>query len=65
MHRIETTEDWKNVAWSDESQFNFCSGIRMVGSEIGTNNIESMDASYLVSMLQAGGVGIMVWGKFS
>ncbi len=38
----------------------FCCGIQMVGSEH-----ESMDPSCLVSTVQAGGGGVMVWGIFS
>ncbi len=35
----------------------------MVGSEFGVN--ESMDPSGLVSTVQAGGGGVIVWGIFS
>ncbi len=58
-----TIEDWKNVAWSDESRF-------LLGHSYGRVRIwrkehESMDPSCLVSTVQAGGDGVMVWGIFS
>uniref|UniRef100_A0AAY4CR11 Uncharacterized protein n=1 Tax=Denticeps clupeoides TaxID=299321 RepID=A0AAY4CR11_9TELE len=34
-------------------------------SEFGVNNMENMDPSSLVSMVQAAGGGVMVWGIFS
>ncbi len=57
-----TIEDWKNAAWSDESQFlrrHSDGRVRVWHKEH-----ESMDPSCLVSMVQAGG-GVMVWGIFS
>ncbi len=57
-HQNWTIEDWKNVAWSDESWFLLRHSD--VGSEFGVN--ESMDPSCLVSTVQAGGGGVMVWG---
>ncbi len=61
-HQNWAIEDWKNVAWSDESQF-------ILGHSDGRVRIwrkehESMDPSCLVSMVQAGGGGVMVWGTF-
>ncbi len=53
-----TIEDCKNVAWSDESRF------LLRHSEFG-NEHESMDPSCLVSTVQAGVGGVMVWGIFS
>ncbi len=50
-HQNWTTEDLKSL--------NFCCGIQMVGSEFGVNNMLRK------SMVQAGGVGLMVWGIFS
>ncbi len=41
----------------------FCCDIQMVGSEFKEH--ESMDPSCLVSMVQADGGGVMVWGIFS
>ncbi len=58
-----TIEDWKNVAWSDKSQFllrHSDGRVRMWRKEH-----ESMDPSCLVSMVQAGGGGVMFWGIFS
>ncbi len=60
-HQNWTIEDWKNIAWSDESLFLLRhSGGRV---RIWRKEHESMDPSCLVSMVQAGGV--MVWGIFS
>ncbi len=62
-HQNWTIEDWKNVAWSDESRFllrHSDGGVRIWHKEH-----ESMDPSCLVSMVQAGGCGAMVWGIFS
>ncbi len=58
-----TIEDWKNVAWSDESQFllrHSDGRVRILHKKHG-----SMDPSCLVSTVQAGGGGAMVWGIFS
>ncbi len=63
-HQNWTIEDWKNVAWSDESWF-------LLGHSDGRVRIwrkehESMDPSCLVSPVQAGGGGgVMVWEIFS
>ncbi len=38
-HQNWTIEDWKNVAWSDESHF--CCDIQMVGSEFGVKNMKA------------------------
>ncbi len=60
-HKNWTTEDWKNVAWSDESRFLLRhSDVRV---RICREEHEGMDPSCLVSMVQAGG-GVMVWGIF-
>ncbi len=61
-HQNWTIEDWKNVAWSDESLFLLHSDGRV---RIWRKEHESMDPSCLVSMVQAGGGGVMVWGIFS
>ncbi len=50
-HQNWTIEDWKNVAWSDESD-----DIQMVRVRIWRKEHESMDPSCLV---------VMVWGIFS
>ncbi len=58
-HQNWTIEDWKNVAWSDESRFLLQhSGGRV---RIWRKEHESMDPSCLVSTVQAGaGGGVMV-----
>ncbi len=63
-HQNWTTEDWKNVAWSDESRFlPWHSDGRI---RIWRKEHESMAPSCLVSTVQAGGGGvIMVWVIFS
>ncbi len=62
-HQNWTIENWKNVAWSDESRFLLqCSDGRV---RIWRKEHESMDPSCLVSTVQAGGGGVMVWGIFS
>ncbi len=63
-HQNWTIEDWKNVAWSDESRFLLRHSDGRV--RIWYKEHESMDASCLVSTVQAGGGGgVMVWGIFS
>ncbi len=63
-HQNWTIEDCKNVAWSDESRFllrHSDSRVTIWRKEHG-----SMDPSCLVSMVQAGVSGVMVWwGIFS
>ncbi len=60
VHQNWTIEDWKNVAWSDESWF---SDGRV---RIWRKEHESMDPSCLVSMVQVGcGGGVMVWRIYS
>ncbi len=56
-------EDWKNVAWFDESQFLLRHSDGSV--RIWHKENESMDPSCLVSTVQAGGGGVMEWGIFS
>ncbi len=58
-HQNWTIEDWKNVAWSDESWFLLHSDDRVI---IWHKEHESMDPSCLVSTVQG---GVMVWGIFS
>jgi len=62
-HQNWRDEDWKNVAWSDESRF-------LLRHSDGKFRIwrkqnENMDPSSLVTTVQAGGGGVMVWGMFS
>ncbi len=56
-HQNWTIEDWKNVAWSDESLLllRHSDGVR-----IWRKKHETMDSSCLVSTVQASGV--MMWG---
>ncbi len=61
-HQKWTIEDWKNVAWSDESWFLLRHSDGRV--RIWRKEHESMDPSCLVSMVQTGG-GVMVWGVIS
>ncbi len=61
-HQHWTIEDWKKVAWSDESRFLLRHSDGRV--RIWHKEHESMDPSCLVSTVQAGG-GVMVWGIFS
>ncbi len=60
-HQNWTIEDWKNVAWSDESRFLLQHSDSRV--KIFHKKQESMDPSCLVSTVKAGGV--MVWAIFS
>ncbi len=61
-HQNWTIEDWKNVAWSDESRLLLWHSDYRV--RIWRKEHESMDPSCLVSTVQAGGGGVMVWGYF-
>ncbi len=61
-HQNWTIEDWKNIAWSNESWFLLRHSDGWV--RIWRKEHESMDPSCLVSTIQAGG-GVMVWGIFS
>ncbi len=61
-HQNWAIEDWKNVAWSDESRFLLQNSDGRV--RIWCKEHESMDPSCLVSTVQAGG-GVMVWEIFS
>ncbi len=62
-HQNWNIENWKNVALSDESRFLLRHSDGMV--RIWHKELESMDPSCLVSSVQAGGGGVMVWGIFS
>ncbi len=61
-HQNWTIEDWKSVAWSDESRFLLRHSDGRV--RIWCKEHESMDPSCLVSTVQVGGGGVMVWGIF-
>ncbi len=62
-HQNWTIEDWKNVAWFDESRFLLRHSDGRV--RICRKEHESMAPSFPVSTVQAGGGGVMVWGIFS
>ncbi len=62
-HQNWTIEDWKNVAWSDESLFLLRHSDGRV--RIWRKEHKSMDPSCLVSTVQTGGGGVMVWGILS
>lgn len=62
-HLNWTVEDWKNVAWSDESRFLLRHSNGRV--RIWRKQNENMDPSCLVTTVQAGGGGLMVWEMFS
>ncbi len=59
-HQNWIIEDWKNVAWSDETRFLLRLSYGSV--RICREEHESMDPSCLVSTVQAAGGGVMVWG---
>ncbi len=61
-HQDRTIEDWKNVAWSDESRFLLRNSDGKV--RIWRKEHERIDPSCHVSTVQAGGGGVMVWGIF-
>ncbi len=62
-HQNWNIENWKNIALSDESRFLLRHSDGRV--RIWHKEHESMDPSCLVSSVQAGGGGVMVWGIFS
>jgi len=62
-HQNWTVEDWKNVAWSDESRFLLRHSDGRV--RIFRKQNENMDPSCLVTTVQGSGGGVMVWGMFS
>ncbi len=57
-----TIEDWKNIVWFDESRYLLWHSDGRV--RIWHKEHESMDPPCLVSTVQAGGGGEMVWGIF-
>ncbi|XP_076372982.1 transposable element Tcb2 transposase [Tachypleus tridentatus] len=61
-HQNWTIEDWKNVTWSDEFRFLLRHAYGIV--RIWRKQHESIDPSYLLLMVQAGGViesGMFSW----
>ncbi len=61
-HQNWTIENWKSIAWSDESRFLLWHSDGR--ARIWCKEHEGMDPSCLVSTVQAGG-GLMVWGILS
>ncbi len=61
-HQNWTIEDWKNVVWSDESRFLLRYSDDRV--RIWHKEHENMDPFCLVSMVQAGGGGVICGGYF-
>ncbi len=62
-HQNWTIEDWKNVAWSEESRFLLRHSDGRV--RICRKEHENMDPSCHVSTVRAGGGDVMVWGILS
>ncbi|GBL98284.1 hypothetical protein AVEN_174082-1 [Araneus ventricosus] len=62
-HRDSNMDEWKRVAWSDESQFL----IRHVDGPVRVHRLpgEQLLPSCTTDHTQAGGGGIMLWGTFS
>ncbi len=60
-HQNWTIEDWKNVAWSDESLLLLRHSDGRI--RIWPKEHKSMDPACLVSTVQASGGGVMVWGN--
>lgn len=61
MH--STVEDWKNIAFSDESKFNLfgIDGKKYVRRSVGERN----NVKYQIPTVKHGGGDLMVWGIFS
>ncbi|GBN92603.1 hypothetical protein AVEN_142238-1 [Araneus ventricosus] len=62
-HRDWTMDEWKTVAWSDESRFL----IHHVDVRVSVRRLpgEQLLPSYTAGHKQADGGGIMLWGTFS
>jgi transposase len=63
QHRHWTVEDWKNVAWSDESRFQLYRADGRV--RVWRKPHEAMDPACQQGIVQAGGASVMVWGVCS
>ncbi|GFU04607.1 uncharacterized protein TNCV_4376931 [Trichonephila clavipes] len=59
-HRDWSVEDWKRVAWSDESRFRLLNADGRL--RIWLQVQETMDPAYQVGTVQGYGGSIMVWG---
>ncbi len=63
VHQNWTIEDWKTVAWSDESRFLLQHSD--VGSEFGIKNMKAWIHPALSQRFRMDGNGVMMWGIFS
>ncbi|GFS81101.1 transposable element Tcb2 transposase [Trichonephila clavipes] len=63
QHRHWTVDDWKYVAWTDESRFLLNRADERV--RVWKQHHESMDPTYQQGIAQAGGGSVMVWGMCS
>jgi len=63
LTKIGQLKNGKKIAWSDESRFLLKHSDGRV--RIWREQNENMDPSCLVTTVQAGGDGVMVWGMFS
>ncbi|GBL93568.1 hypothetical protein AVEN_63702-1 [Araneus ventricosus] len=63
QHRHLIVDDWKHVAWSDESWFHLYRADRCV--RVWRQPHESMDPTCQQGTVQAGGGSVMVWGVYS
>ncbi len=61
-HQNWTIDDWKTVAWSDESRFLLRHSD--VGSEFGIKNMKAWIHPALTQWFRMDGNGVMVWGIF-
>ncbi len=62
-HQNWTIDDWKTVAWSDDSRFLLQHSD--VGSEFGVKNMKAWIHPALTQWFRMDGNGVMVWGIFS
>ncbi|GBM10961.1 hypothetical protein AVEN_171442-1 [Araneus ventricosus] len=63
QHSHWTVDDWKHVAWSDESRFQLYRADGRV--RVWRNPHESMNPTYQQRTVQSGGASVMVWGLCS
>ncbi|GFW60547.1 transposable element Tcb2 transposase [Trichonephila clavipes] len=62
QHRHWTVDDWKHVAWSDESSFQLNRAEGHV--QVRRQPHESLDLACQQGTVQAGGGSVMVWGVY-